>query len=278
MFGSRTKELSSLLTNTKLDLEKMTEEKNRLEKELGEAKAELKELKDLIGDSDIRTLEEKAKATIAEYEGLKELYNTKIRTFEDAKIEEEQNFARESALKRHALENEIAANRKNNEEFVTSTVGSFTETYNYYLNQIKVLMDALGHVAQQTGQTLFEGDTENLKANFSQQLADALKSGTDKLEGDEGELIVIGASEGDMDMLEVRALEPDAEGAGTEKTGDSAFDDAEKADAASGKDPGAEHEADEAADEAVMAVDAAAEEAWLAEQKSEDDPENRPED
>ena len=278
MFGSRTKELSSLLTNTKLDLEKMTEEKNRLEKELGEAKAELKELKELIGDSDIRTLEEKAKATIAEYEGLKELYNTKIRTFEDAKIEEEQNFARESALKRHALENEIAANRKNNEEFVTSTVGSFTETYNYYLNQIKVLMDALGHVAQQTGQTLFEGDTENLKANFSQQLADALKSGTDKLEGDEGELIVIGASEEDMDMLEVRALEPDAEGAGAEKTGDSAFDDAEKADAASGKDPGAEPEADEAADEAVTAVDAAAEEAWLAEQKSEDDPENRPED
>ena len=278
MFGSRTKELSSLLTNTKLDLEKMTEEKNRLEKELGEAKAELKELKELIGDSDIRTLEEKAKATIAEYEGLKELYNTKIRTFEDAKIEEEQNFARESALKRHALENEIAANRKNNEEFVTSTVGSFTETYNYYLNQIKVLMDALGHVAQQTGQTLFEGDTENLKANFSQQLADALKSGTDKLEGDEGELIVIGASEEDMDMLEVRALEPDAESAGAEKTGDSAFDDAEKADAASGKDPGAEPEADEAADEAVTAVDAAAEEAWLAEQKSEDDPENRPED
>ena len=278
MFGSRTKELSSLLTNTKLDLEKMTEEKNRLEKELGEAKAELKELKELIGDSDIRTLEEKAKATIAEYEGLKELYNTKIRTFEDAKIEEEQNFARESALKRHALENEIAANRKNNEEFVTSTVGSFTETYNYYLNQIKVLMDALGHVAQQTGQTLFEGDTENLKANFSQQLADALKSGTDKLEGDEGELIVIGASEEDMDMLEVRALEPDAESAGAEKTGDSAFDTAEKADAASGKDPGAEPEADEAADEAVTAVDAAAEEAWLAEQKSEDDPENRPED
>ena len=278
MFGSRTKELSSLLTNTKLDLEKMTEEKNRLEKELGEAKAELKELKELIGDSDIRTLEEKAKATIAEYEGLKELYNTKIRTFEDAKIEEEQNFARESALKRHALENEIAANRKNNEEFVTSTVGSFTETYNYYLNQIKVLMDALGHVAQQTGQTLFEGDTENLKANFSQQLADALKSGTDKLEGDEGELIVIGASEEDMDMLEVRALEPDAESAGAEKTGDSAFDDVEKADAASGKDPGAEPEADEAADEAVTAVDAAAEEAWLAEQKSEDDPENRPED
>jgi len=69
---------------------------------------------------------------------------------------------------------------------------------------LTVLMDALGQVAQQAGKTLFQGDVEALKANFSQQLVDALKSGTDKLTGAEGELIVIGASEGHVDTQETR--------------------------------------------------------------------------
>ena len=247
MFGSKTKELSGLLANTKMDLERMTEEKKALEKELSQTKGKLKELEDLVGNSDIRSLEAKAKATIAEYEGLKEMYNNKIRTFEDSRIEEESNFAREAALQRHNLENEISDNRQASQEFVASTVTAFSETYNYYLNQIKVLMDALSQVAKETGETLFQGDPETLKVNFSQRLADALKTGKDTLAGQEGKLIVIGASDEDVDMLEAHSAEMDAEG--------NAEPEADK-EAADAEAPAAEAEAKEAADAEAPAAEA----------------------
>ncbi len=204
MFGSRSKELSSMLLTVKLDLEKANEEKAKLQKELDYSKSRVKELEGKIAGSSIPDLEESMKVSIAEYEGLKKLYEAKIKEFEDSRVKREQEFAREAALARHNLENEIAGNRRDNENFVADTVNNFSETYNYYLNQIKVLMDALGQVAQQAGKTLFQGDVEALKANFSQQLVDALKSGTDKLTGAEGELIVIGASEGHVDTQEAR--------------------------------------------------------------------------
>lgn len=216
MFGSKTKELESLLVSTKIELEKITEEKKKLEKDLESTRSELDRVKATIGDSDVKTLEAKAKETIAEYEGLKTMYSAKIREFDEKKDQEEQRFAREAALKRHHLENEIADTKQASQKFISSTVDTFSETYHYYLNQIKVLMDALGQVAEQTGKTLFENDTENLKANFSQQLAEALKSGTDTLTGEDGDLIVIGASEEDVDMLEVRSLEPEGEPAAAE--------------------------------------------------------------
>ena len=212
MFGSRSKELSSMLLTVKLDLEKANEEKAKLEKELGYSKGRVKELEAKIADSSIPDLEEAMKVSIAEYEGLKKLYEEKIREFEETRVKKEQEFAREAALARHNLENEIAGNRHDNENFVADTVNSFSETYNYYLNQIKVLMDTLGQVAQQAGKSLFQGDVEALKANFSQQLVDALKSGTDKLTGAEGELIVIGASEGNVDAPDLRP-EPEKEAA-----------------------------------------------------------------
>ena len=211
MFGSKAKELESLLVSTKLELEKATEEKKKLEKDLASVKGELKQMKDMVNNSDAAKLEAKAKETIAEYEGLKEMYNQKIRSFDDSKEESEQSFAREAALKRHHLDNEIADTKQASQQFVSETVSTFSETYNYYLNQIKVLMDALSQVAVETGKTLFAHDADNLKVNFSQQMAETLKSGKDSLAGEDGDLIVIGASEEDMDMLEIRSTEPDAE-------------------------------------------------------------------
>ena len=48
-------------------------------------------------------------------------------------------FARDQALQRHNLENEIRDNRQANQEYVANTVKTFGESYNYYLNQIKVV-------------------------------------------------------------------------------------------------------------------------------------------
>jgi len=216
MFGSKAKELETALVSTKLELENIKEEKKKLEKDLESTRSELEQVKTMIGNSGVQSLEKKAKETIAEYEGLKSMYSAKIREFEAKKDQEEQRFAREAALKRHHLEDEIADTKQASQQFITSTVDTFGETYHYYLNQIKVLMDALGQVAEKTGQTLFDNDTDNLKANFSQKLAEALKSGTDTLTSEDGDLIVIGASEEDVDMLEVRSMEPDEETAAAE--------------------------------------------------------------
>jgi hypothetical protein len=74
---------------------------------------------------------------------------------------------------------------------VANTVKTFGESYNYYLNQIKVLMDALGNVATRTGAALFSGENADLRTSFGHQMRDLLKSGVDAF-GDDGveELVV----------------------------------------------------------------------------------------
>lgn len=212
MFGSKAKELESLLVSTKLELEKATEEKKKLEKDLASVKGELKQMKDMVNNSDAAKLEAKAKETIAEYEGLKEMYNQKIRSFDDSKEESEQSFAREAALKRHHLDNEIADTKQASQQFVSETVSTFSETYNYYLNQIKVLMDALGDIAIHTGAALFteEYDGRNLMTTIGQEMVGKLKSEADMLRGDENEngVVLIGnVAEEDLSVVEAVASE-----------------------------------------------------------------------
>ena len=140
-------------------------------------------------------LKEEARTSHAEYEGLKELYQRKNREFDEYKEGAEQDFARDQAIQRHNLENEIRDNRQANQDYVSSTVKTFGESYNYYLNQIKVLMDALGDVATRTGAALFSGENGDLKSRFGAQMRDVLKSGADSLKGDDGDLILIGTAD-----------------------------------------------------------------------------------
>ena len=100
------------------------------------------------------------------------------------------------------LENEIRKNRQASEDYVARTVGEFSETYNYYFNQIRILMDALSNVARDAGQKLFHGENGNLKTNFALHMANELKSGRTALESDQERLIVIGANEEDTELLE----------------------------------------------------------------------------
>ena len=212
MFGShKIQDLEYKLRDVTESLDRANREKRELEQKLSESEKKLEQLEAQLSDNDLETLREQTRISQAEFESLKKMYSTKVKEFEDSIEEKEQDFAKEDALKRYNLENEIVDNRKANQAYVADRVKSFGESYMYYLNQIKVLMDALSQVAVETGKTLFAHDADNLKVNFSQQMAETLKSGKDSLAGEDGDLIVIGASEEDMDMLEIRSTEPDAE-------------------------------------------------------------------
>ena len=174
MFGrEKIQALESKLGELKGKLQDALKEKDSLKQQLESAKNQIADLK-------------------AQWEGTD---NNKIQEFNATRQDKEQEYARQAALDRHNLDNEIQDRRLANQEYVASTVKAFGESYNYYLNQIKMLMDALGDVASQTGEALFSGPNGDLKAKIGQQMAAKLKAETDPLRDDSGNLILIGGGE-----------------------------------------------------------------------------------
>lgn len=191
MFGSKKiQELEARVAELTESLSKQQAENASLTQELESARSRIAGMEAQLNDFDLEQAKEEAKASRAEYEGLKELYSRKTREFDEFKEGEEQRFARDQALQRHNLENEIRDNRKANQEYVANTVKTFGESYNYYLNQIKVLMDALGNVATRTGAALFQGESADLRSSFGHQMRDLLKSGVEAFDEDEEKLVV----------------------------------------------------------------------------------------
>ena len=197
MFGSRKiQELEYKLREATESLDKANREKKDLEQRLSEASSRIAGLEEKLTDTDLEQLKKDARTSLAEYEGLKELYTRKIREFEDSIDEKEQAFAKEDARKRFDLENEIQDSRQANQDFVSDTVKQFSESYNYYLSQIRLMMDALGDIAVQTGKTLFseEHADRNLMTSIGEEMVARLKTDTDSLRTDENEngLVLIG--------------------------------------------------------------------------------------
>ena len=196
MFGSsKIRNLEDQLSSLNEKWQQTVQERDSLRQQLEAARQRIGEMENQLRDTDLEQLKAQEKTTIAEYEGLKDLYARKIQAFDASKEEQEQAFAREAALQRHNLENEIRDNRQASQDYVSSTVKTFSESYNYYLNQIKLLMDALGDVAARTGEALFSESNDDLKAKIGQQMADKLKAETDPLRSDNGDLILIGTVE-----------------------------------------------------------------------------------
>ncbi len=182
MFGSKKiQELESQLSSLTDQLNQALREKVDLTDQLDVANQKIAEMEAKLNDFDLEKLKEEARASRAEYEGLKALYAQKTKEFDDSKEEEEEKFAREAAIKRHDLDNEITTNRQANRDYVTQTVKTFGESYTHYLNQIKMLMDALGNVASRTGEVLFMNDNEDLKERFGTEMRETLKAGSVEL-------------------------------------------------------------------------------------------------
>ena len=166
----------------------------RLEQNLSEANSSISELEAKLTDTDLEQMKAQVRDTQVELEGIRNLYNRKIKDFEDSLAEKEEAFARNEEVLRRDLDNEIEESRCANEEYVGDAVKRFSESYNYYLNQIKLFMDALGQVAAETGQALFskglaDGD---LRSSIGRSMLAKLQADTDLLRSDDNGMVLIG--------------------------------------------------------------------------------------
>ena len=197
MFGDKAKqqELETQVLELREQLSAEQKARRDLEQQLKSARETIAGLEKEKAENDRENLREKSRETIAEYEELKNLYNGKVQEFEASRNEKEEALARDVALKRFHLEEEVQEARKENQERITAAVKGVGESYNYYLEQIRILLNALGNVASTAGKTMFVEPADDLKVQFDRMLAEELKSGKDALRGKSGNLIVIGSAE-----------------------------------------------------------------------------------
>ena len=178
--------------------------------QLATAQARIAELEKCIAESENVELLEKARQTVVEYEGLKELYLKKNQEIDAVRESTEEGFAREAATKRQDLADEIEQKREDNREMIAETVSTFAGSYRYYLDQIRVLMDALSQAATETGRSLFRGDTAGLQESFGAKIVERLRDDTGSLPENQGDRLLIGTEE--AEEKETSAAEiPEAE-------------------------------------------------------------------
>ena len=193
----RLKSAKEKISGLESNLEEARGKIGGLESSLDEAKGKIGELDSKLKDTDLEALKDKAKQSIVEFEGLKELYSGKIRELDESRESQEEEFARESAVKRHNLAEEIRVNREENQERVSNTVQAFAGSYLYYMDQIRMMMDALSQAATETGQTLFSGSLEEVKERFGASIAGHLRNDVGALAQGTGDRLLIGAAEKD---------------------------------------------------------------------------------
>ena len=183
-------------TDLEIKLKTAQKEKADLETLLNSTNEKISELEEKLKNTDYDELKEQAKKAAVEFEGLKELYTEKIKEFEESRESKEEAFAKEAALKRNNLDEEIQANRSENQDRVTNSVRAFTGSYMYYMDQIRLLMEALNQAATETGKTLFASEVEDVKECFGARIAEHLRKDVGELKQGTGDrLLISGANE-----------------------------------------------------------------------------------
>lgn len=196
MFGNkRAQELEVQILETRRKAENAEKEKDELQKQLKSAQDRISDLEKKLAESEGSELKEQADKAIAEYQGLKELYLRKNQELDDTREATEEGFAIEAADKRRELKEEIRVSREDNQKMVSETVQTFASSYQYYLDQVRGLMDAISAAARETGETLFSGEPQNIKERFGARILEHLQSNAGTLPQDTGDLLLIGAEE-----------------------------------------------------------------------------------
>ena len=168
-----------------------------LEHNLSEAQSSISKLEAKLTDTDLEQMKAQVRDTQVELEGIRNLYNRKIKDFEDSLAEKEEAFARNNEILRRNLDNEIQESRCANEAYVSDAVKRFSESYNYYLNQIRLFTDALSQVAAETGQALFSGGLADgdLRSSIGRSMVARMQADTDLLRSDDNAMVLIGNQE-----------------------------------------------------------------------------------
>lgn len=278
MFGSgKLKALESQLVSAKEKLESAIKEKTDLAQQLKNAQERIASLEKQLAESEGAELQKKAKDTIVEYEGLKDLYIQKNKEIDANRESMEEGFAREAATKRHNLEEEIQTSRADNQNLVKETVQTFAGSYQYYMNQIQALMDAMTKAAKETGDSLFAGGPENIKEQFGARILEHLHNDSDALkEEGTGDILLIGQKEPKAEETAEEAAEeaePEAAAeADAEETGETAAEEAAEtvSEAAEIVKESVEEPVEEAAEAVTETAEEVAEEASDAVKKTEE--------
>ena len=263
MFGSgKIRALEDQLSGIQHKLENVEKEKTNLQQQLTTATEKIQELEKKLAGSEGAELQEKARQTIVEYEGLKALYSQKNRELDESRESVEESFAREAANKRHDLSEEIRMNREDNQNRVAETVKTFAGSYQYYLDQIRVLMDALSQAAKETGETLFAGDPGDIRERFGASILGRLRSDADALKQENGDVLLIGAEDPAQEPEDVPAVcEADCVTEVVEEAAETAKEAAETAEEVAEEAAITAEEAAETTDEITENIEEAAEEA-----------------
>ncbi len=189
-------------------LDACAQENEKLTQALEAARARIAALEALPEDGLLKCLRDEAEVSKAEYEALKELYARKAQELTSAMEEKEQKFAREVARQRAKLEIELRDSRQASQDYVTDSVKTFSDSYNYYLNQVKLLMDTLSGVATQTGEDLFSGENDDLKTRIGHQIRQQLATDADAMKND-GDLLLFSGVKEEEEANEEAAPETD---------------------------------------------------------------------
>ena len=199
-------ELQGKLDACAQENEKLTQENGKLTGELEAARERIAMFETKTDDEILKCLRDEALIAKAEYEAVKELYNRKSLELNDAMEEKEQKFAKEIAKQRAKLEIELRDSRQASQDYVTDSVKTFSDSYNYYLSQVKLLMDTLSDVATQTGEELFNGENDDLKTRIGHQIREQLATDADAMKN-EGDVLLFGNVKEDEEVKEDAAEE-----------------------------------------------------------------------
>ena len=206
---AKVNELQGKLDASVQETEKLTQENGKLTGELEAAHERIAMFETKTDDEILKCLRDEALVSKAEYEALKDLYTRKSQELNDILEEKEQKFAKEMAKQRAKLEIELRDSRQASQDYVTDSVKTFSDSYNYYLSQVKLLMDTLSDVATQTGEELFTGENDDLKTRIGHQIREQLATDADAMKND-GDLLLFGSVKEEEEAQEAEEVKEDA--------------------------------------------------------------------
>ncbi len=165
-----------------------------LEQSLASANASISELEERVAQTDLEELKEQARVALVEVEGLRSMYEKKIQDFDNSLEDKQELYEKEDARQRYNMVKSIEDGRLANRDYINNTLKEFSQSFGYYLAQVKLLMDALGDVAVKTGETLFQGQEEKLLTSIGEGISAKVQDEADALDP-EGVVLIKNAKE-----------------------------------------------------------------------------------
>lgn len=164
MFGKKKRELEAQIADLAQRLIEKQEECERVTRELDALKERLD-----LEERTLKELQDACRQKLSDMDGKSRQFE-----YEHAKIIQETQ--EESDRQRAELEREIKDNREKAGADLSERVRAFSDNYNYYLSQVKLIMDMLTRAAIKTGESFLTDDRDTTEL-FRNEMSEGLNSG-----------------------------------------------------------------------------------------------------